>query len=41
MKTNNVKYPCKNCKYFQACGKISRTELCQGRELASKRKKRK
>jgi hypothetical protein len=41
MTNKNVKYPCQNCKYFNACGKTSRTEPCEGREVANKRSKRK
>lgn len=26
------KYPCRNCKYFNACGEKSRTMPCEGRE---------
>lgn len=40
MINKNVRYPCQNCKYFNACGKISRTEPCKGREVADKRRKR-
>lgn len=35
MKTD-VKYPCRNCKYFTACGENTRTAPCAGRELKSK-----
>lgn len=30
-----MKNPCKNCKYFNACGDIDRTEPCNGREEKS------
>lgn len=36
MKTN-VKYPCRGCKYFTACGENTRTAPCKGRELKNKK----
>ena len=30
---SNVKYPCRNCLYFSACGSNSRTEPCAGRKV--------
>lgn len=34
-----IKYPCRNCIYFSACGSTSRTEICKGR--MNKREKEK
>lgn len=34
---NNVKYPCRNCKYFEICGNTNRTQKCNGRELKGKK----
>ena len=34
-----MKYPCRNCTYFDACGDSERTEPCKGRK--SKPQKRK
>ncbi|MCR0168703.1 hypothetical protein MKC94_03010 [[Clostridium] innocuum] len=28
----SVKYPCRNCVYFGACGESSRTQPCAGRK---------
>ena len=33
--TKDVKYPCRSCKYFSACGNSNRSYPCQGRELNS------
>ena len=30
------KYPCRNCKYFKACGDNTRTMPCKGRETNKK-----
>lgn len=38
MKTD-VKYPCRNCKYFTACGENTRPAPCAGRELKEKKHK--
>ena len=27
-----LKYPCRNCTYFNACGDYDRTEPCNGRQ---------
>ena len=35
----DVKYPCRNCKYFIACGDNQRVARCEGRELKSKKRK--
>ena len=35
---NNVKYPCRNCVYFSACGDSTRTETCKGRKTKGKGK---
>ena len=32
-KSKSPKYPCKNCKYFNACGDNTRTMPCKGRAL--------
>jgi hypothetical protein len=29
----DVQYPCRNCKYFIACGDTSRTNPCDGRDI--------
>ena len=34
-----VKYPCRNCIYFKACGDNMRTEPCKGRKTKSELKK--
>lgn len=34
-----VKYPCRGCVYFAACGENTRTAPCQGRITKSERKK--
>lgn len=31
MKKSDVKYPCRGCDYFEACGDTTRTEPCYGR----------
>lgn len=34
MKNNkDVKYPCRNCKYFKQCGDTNRQEKCKGRRI--------
>lgn len=38
MKTD-VKYPCRGCKYFTACGENTRTAPCKGRALSDKKNK--
>lgn len=35
------KYPCRNCKYFKACGDNTRTMPCKGRKTERKKKERK
>ena len=35
----NVKYTCRNCKYFNTCGSTSRTQPCEGRELKPRKAK--
>ena len=32
MSNEDVKYPCKKCKYYNVCGDSKRTEPCQGRQ---------
>lgn len=32
MEKKNVKYPCRGCVYFNACGENMRTEPCNGRK---------
>lgn len=32
MPNANVKYPCRNCVYFNVCGYYTRTESCKGRQ---------
>ena len=34
----DVKHPCINCKYFDACGDKSRTERCEGRAINKPKK---
>ena len=34
-----IKYPCRNCIYFKACGDNMRTEPCKGRKTKSELKK--
>ena len=36
---SNVKYPCRNCIYFKACGDNTRTMPCKGRQTKSQHKK--
>lgn len=36
---DEVKYPCRNCIYFKACGETTRTEPCDGRMTKSEKKK--
>ena len=33
-----MKYPCRNCVYFDACGDTYRTEQCNGRQAKRKTK---
>lgn len=35
-----VKYPCRNCIYFNTCGNNSRTNPCKGRTTKSEREKK-
>lgn len=39
MNNNTVKYPCRGCVYFNACGDNTRTTPCQGRKTKSETKK--
>ena len=39
--TSEVKYPCRNCVYFKACGDNMRTESCKGRVTKSEFEKEK
>ena len=32
-----VKYPCRNCVYFKACGESNRTYPCKGRVTKSQK----
>lgn len=34
-----VKFPCRNCKYFEACGDKDRAKPCDGREKKAKERK--
>ena len=34
-----VKYPCKNCVYFDVCGSNTRTKKCEGRKTKTEKKK--
>ena len=34
----NVQYPCRGCKYFNACGDNMRTEYCDGRDTHKEKK---
>lgn len=36
----DVQYPCRNCKYFDACGNTNRTVPCEGRELKNRKEKK-
>lgn len=38
---DEVKYPCRNCIYFEACGETTRTMPCDGRMTKSEKKKEK
>lgn len=31
------KYPCRGCKYFNACGNTNRTMPCKGRETKGRK----
>ena len=33
-----VRYPCRNCVYFDACGDTNRTEFCEGRKTKFEKK---
>ena len=35
---SNVKYPCRKCVYFKACGSNTRTETCNGRQTKRENK---
>lgn len=35
----NIKYPCRNCSYYNACGDFDRTEPCKGRVVKTETKK--
>lgn len=37
--TKQVKKPCQNCVYFNACGDHQRTEPCNGRKTKRELKK--
>lgn len=37
--SKNVKYPCRGCKYFNACGDNTRTQRCEGRDINKEKKK--
>ena len=39
MKNSIVKYPCRGCVYFSACGDNMRTEPCNGRKTKTEQKK--
>ena len=39
MSNINVKNPCRNCVYFAVCGDNTRTEICNGRQTKTDRKK--
>lgn len=34
-----IKKPCNNCIYYQACGSTNRTEPCSGRKTKTEQKK--
>lgn len=38
MNVNNTKYPCRNCKYYNACGDSKRIEPCKGRQTKTEQK---
>lgn len=38
MENKTVKYPCRGCVYFNACGENTRTEPCKGRMTKSEKK---
>ena len=37
----NIKYPCRNCSYYNACGDFDRTEPCKGRQTKTEQKRNK
>ena len=39
MKKQSVKYPCRNCIYFEVCGDNMRTQECTGRTTKSEKAK--
>lgn len=39
MNNQTVKYPCRNCVYFNTCGENTRTAQCNGRQTKSEQKK--
>ena len=39
MADTTVKYPCRGCIYFDACGHHNRTEPCDGRKTKQDQKK--
>ena len=39
MEKKQVKYPCRGCIYFNACGDSTRTEHCNGRKTKSEQKR--
>lgn len=38
MKNSIVKYPCRGCVYFSACGENTRTAPCTGRKTKREQK---
>lgn len=34
-----IKYPCRNCVYYNACGDSDRAEPCKGRVVKTETKK--
>ena len=34
-----VKFPCRNCIYFKACGESTRTTPCEGRKTEKEKKR--
>lgn len=35
-----VKYPCRGCVYFKACGENTRTAVCNGRQTKTDKKRK-
>lgn len=35
-----VKYPCRGCVYFKACGENTRTAACNGRQTKTDKKRK-